>query len=94
MSHEEILADRLREAGYAAREVERAVGGVVAIAGLVTLQDGTRLFAKTLLDQEPDVFAVESAGLAELRDLGGAHGDDDWGAAAAVRAAIQPFRRR
>ncbi|SHK59002.1 fructosamine kinase family protein [Actinacidiphila paucisporea] len=76
MSHDEILAGRLGEAGYEARTVQKAVGGVVAVAGLVTLEDGTELFAKTLLapDGEPDrdVFPVESAGLSELRDLGGA----------------------
>ncbi|MFC1402534.1 MULTISPECIES: fructosamine kinase family protein [Streptacidiphilus] len=72
MSPEEILADRLREAGYAPREVQKAVGGVVAVAGLVTLQDGTELFAKTLLGPDRDVFPVESVGLSELRALGGA----------------------
>lgn len=76
MPHEEILADRLREAGYAAAKVETAVGGVVAVAGLVTLQDGSRLFAKTLLGPPTDVFTVESAGLAELRGLGGANTPD------------------
>jgi fructosamine-3-kinase len=72
MSPEEILVERLREAGYAAAEVERATGGVVAVAGLVTLRDGSRLFAKTLPVPDPDVFAVEAAGLSELRDAGGA----------------------
>ncbi|SEO48695.1 fructosamine kinase family protein [Actinacidiphila rubida] len=70
--HEEILTERLRDAGYAVGEVERATGGAVAVAGLATLQDGTRLFAKTLLGPEQDVFTVESAGLAALRALGGA----------------------
>ncbi|MFE5107869.1 hypothetical protein [Streptomyces sp. NPDC056663] len=74
--HEEILADRLREAGYAAKEVKEAVGGVVAIAGLVTLQDGTELFAKTLLGPDRDIFPVESIGLSDLRDLGGANTPD------------------
>lgn len=73
MSHEAILTERLREAGYVARNVEQALGGVVAVAGLVTLEDGTQLFAKTMLDHDLDLFAVESAGLAALRDLGGAH---------------------
>ncbi|MCX2926051.1 fructosamine kinase family protein [Streptomyces sp. NEAU-W12] len=76
MSHEELLADRLREAGYAAKHVERATGGVVAIAGLVTLQDDSRLFAKTLLGPDLDIFPVESAGLSELRDPGGANTPD------------------
>lgn len=71
MPHEEILTDRLREAGYAPRNVERALGGAVAVAGLVTLRDGSQIFAKTLLGPDADVFAVESAGLAEIRGLGG-----------------------
>ncbi|MCD0442884.1 fructosamine kinase family protein [Glycomyces sp. A-F 0318] len=70
-THEEILAERLREAGYAATRVESAVGGVVAVAGLVALQDGSQVFAKTLPGPETDVFTVEAAGLAALRDLGG-----------------------
>lgn len=53
------------------REVERAAGGAIAVSGLVTLRDGSRLFAKTLLGPELDVFPVEAAGLAELRELGG-----------------------
>ncbi|WP_051951750.1 fructosamine kinase family protein [Actinacidiphila yeochonensis] len=73
MSNEEILADRLRAAGYAAKEVEKAAGGVVAVAGLVTLQDGTEIFAKTLLGPDRDIFPVESTGLSELRALGGAN---------------------
>jgi fructosamine-3-kinase len=77
MEHERVLTERLREAGYIARNVERAVGGAVAVAGLATLEDGTQLFAKTLLDLDPDhavdVFDVESAGLTALRDIGGVH---------------------
>jgi fructosamine-3-kinase len=76
MSHEGILADRLRAAGYAPKAVEQAAGGVVAVAGLVTLRDGSRIFAKTLLGPETDVFLVESAGLRELRDLGGVNTPD------------------
>jgi fructosamine-3-kinase len=49
---------------------------VVAVAGLVTLEDGSQVFAKTLLDQELDVFTVEAAGLNELRDLGGVNTPD------------------
>ncbi|WP_329126771.1 fructosamine kinase family protein [Streptomyces sp. NBC_01465] len=70
--NEQILADRLREAGYAAKEVRGAVGGAVAVAGLVTLEDGTELFAKTLTGPDQDVFPVESTGLSELRNVGGA----------------------
>jgi fructosamine-3-kinase len=53
--------------------VQKAVGGAVAIAGLVTLQDGGELFAKTLLGPDQDIFLVESAGLSELRSLGRAN---------------------
>jgi fructosamine-3-kinase len=52
--------------------VEEVTGGVVAIAGLISLHGGTQVFAKTLLEQDADVFAVESIGLAELRGHGGA----------------------
>ncbi|MET8945830.1 fructosamine kinase family protein [Streptomyces sp. NPDC004542] len=76
MPQEEILAERLREAGFAAEEVEAATGGVVAVAGLITLQDGTEVFAKTLLGPESDIFAVESTGLAELRSQGGVNTPD------------------
>ncbi|MFG2927150.1 fructosamine kinase family protein [Streptomyces achromogenes] len=72
----EILVERLRDAGYAAEAVEEAAGGVVAVAGLVTLQDGTQVFAKTILGPDSDVFAVESAGLAELRSRGGVNTPD------------------
>jgi fructosamine-3-kinase len=72
MSKDEVLTDRLREAGYAVDEVRLVTGGVVAVAGLVRLRDGTELFAKTLLGSDPDVFPIESAGLAALRELGGA----------------------
>ncbi|MGW2637922.1 fructosamine kinase family protein [Streptomyces sp. NPDC001348] len=76
MPREEILVERLGEAGYAVEEVEEAGGGVVAVAGLITLQDGTRVFAKTLLGPDTDVFTVESAGLSELRAHGGANTPD------------------
>ncbi|MFS0695819.1 fructosamine kinase family protein [Streptomyces nitrosporeus] len=77
MPYEEALAERLREAGYAVKHVEKADGGVVAAAGFATLRDGSQLFAKTLLGQEGgDVFTVESAGLTALRDLGGARTPD------------------
>lgn len=51
--------------------VEEATGGVVALAGLITLQDGTQVFAKTILGPDSDVCTVESTGLAELRGRGG-----------------------
>ena len=50
--------------------MEAATGGAVAVAGIVTLADGTQMFAKTLLGPERDVFPVEAAGLAELRGTG------------------------
>ncbi|WP_153024710.1 fructosamine kinase family protein [Glycomyces albidus] len=56
--------------------VEQAVGGVVAVAGLVTLQDGSQVFAKTLPGPALDVFVVEAAGLAALRDVGGSNTPD------------------
>lgn len=49
---------------------------MVAIAGLVTLQDGTELFAKTLLGPDQNIFPVESIGLSDLHDLGGANTPD------------------
>jgi fructosamine-3-kinase len=76
VSNEEILAERLRAAGYAVKEVQRAIGGVVAIAGLATLQDSSQLFAKTLLGPDRDIFTVESTGLSELRNPGGANTPD------------------
>ncbi|MDQ0955604.1 fructosamine-3-kinase [Streptomyces phaeochromogenes] len=70
MSDEAILIKRLQEAGYAAREVKKATGGVVAIAGLVTLEDDSQVFAKTLQGPDRDIFPVEAAGLTELRETG------------------------
>ena len=49
MSDTRILINRLREAGFAAASVRQAIGGVVAVAGLATLADGSTVFAKTLL---------------------------------------------
>ena len=72
MSDEEILIKRLHEAGYAANKVEKASGGVVAIAGLATLEDDSQVFAKTLLGPDRDIFPVEAAGLTELHETGGA----------------------
>ncbi|MFC9327365.1 fructosamine kinase family protein [Kitasatospora sp. NPDC057015] len=94
MSPEEILATRLRAAGYAPKRLKKAVGGVVAIAGLATLQDGTELFAKTLLGPDRDVFLVESSGLSELRKLGGANTPDVLHASACllVLEKMQPRR--
>jgi fructosamine-3-kinase len=67
----DVLVGRLREAGYAVEGVDAATGGAVAVAGIVTLADGTQVFAKTLFGpEERDVFPVEAAGLAELRGTG------------------------
>ncbi|MFD6423326.1 fructosamine kinase family protein [Streptomyces sp. NPDC060198] len=70
-SHEKILVERLHRAGYAATKVDRSTGGAVAIAGLVTLEDDSQVFAKTLLGPDRDVFPVEAVGLTELRETGG-----------------------
>lgn len=72
VSDEEILIERLHEAGYAAKEVEKVTGGVVATAGLATLGDGSQVFAKMLSGPDWDIFPVEAAGLTELRETGGA----------------------
>ena len=66
-----ILAERLAETGFAIRSIDPATGGVVATAGLVTLEDGRRVFAKTLPDVGDDIFVVEASGLQDLRRLGG-----------------------
>ena len=78
MLDDRILINRLREAGFAASSVRPTTGGVVAVAGVATLEDGTTVFAKTLRDLDPDafqphIFEVEAAGLTELREVGGAH---------------------
>jgi fructosamine-3-kinase len=67
-----LLLERLRAAGFRPASVTPAAGGVVALAGLVTLCDGRRIFAKTLPGPGSDVFAVEAEGLRRLTDLGGA----------------------
>lgn len=68
----QILLDRLVEAGLAATSVTLAGGGMVAVAGLATLADGSRVFAKTLAAPDSDVFRVEADGLQALARLGGA----------------------
>jgi fructosamine-3-kinase len=69
----QLLVERLREAGFPVASVEPAVGGVVAHAGLVTLQDGGRVFAKTLPVAHPGLFTAEAEGLRALTELGGAN---------------------
>jgi fructosamine-3-kinase len=68
-----LLARRLRAAGFAVASIAPAAGGVVAQAGLVTLADGSRVFAKTLAGAGPDLFGVEADGLRALAELGGAN---------------------
>jgi fructosamine-3-kinase len=66
------LRTRLAEAGLAGvASATPAAGGVVAVAGLVTLDDGSRVFAKTLASPRSDLFQVEAEGLHTLRHLGG-----------------------
>ncbi|WP_222871785.1 fructosamine kinase family protein [Nonomuraea sp. PA05] len=78
----ELLLSRLRAAGFEAQSVRAAPGGVVALAGLATLRDGSRVFAKTMRDgprvpaetsrtPASDLFEIEAAGLRALRELGG-----------------------
>ncbi|MEO3797574.1 fructosamine kinase family protein [Nonomuraea sp. B10E15] len=67
----DLLLDRLRTAGFDAVAAEAAQGGVVALAGLATLRDGSRVFAKTLRADVLDLFEVEAEGLHVLRAMGG-----------------------
>jgi fructosamine-3-kinase len=66
-----LLLARLRQAGFDAVSAEAAGGGVVALAGLAALRDGSRVFAKTLRTPVPGLFEVEAEGLRALRELGG-----------------------
>jgi fructosamine-3-kinase len=68
----ELLAERLTEAGFAVAEVTPVTGGCICLAGIAVLSDGGRVFAKTLTDADADLFGAEAAGLAALRELGGA----------------------
>jgi len=65
-----LLAHRLRETGFAVASITPATGGVVALAGLVTLADGRQIFAKTLPESRPGLFEIEAAGLRALTELG------------------------
>ena len=67
-----LLAERLRAAGFAVDSVREAAGGVVAVAGVAELGDGSEVFAKTLNGPDTDIFDVEAEGLTALRELGGA----------------------
>lgn len=65
------LLERLRAAGLPAQSAVPATGGVVALAGMVTLRDGSQVFAKTLAGPGSDLFEVEAQGLHALTTLGG-----------------------
>ncbi|TQM33264.1 fructosamine kinase family protein [Nocardia bhagyanarayanae] len=69
MAEVEILAERLVAKGFAVTSLEQVTGGCICIAGIATLRDGGRIFAKTLANA--DVFDVEAAGLSALARLGG-----------------------
>jgi len=66
-----VLARRLEEAGFAAASIEAVTGGLIAVAGTATLRGGGRVFAKTLAEEDADLFEVEAAGLSALSRLGG-----------------------
>jgi fructosamine-3-kinase len=66
-----LLVDRVRAVGLPATSALVAAGGVVALAGMVTLQDGSEVFAKTLTEPDSDIFELEAEGLRALTDLGG-----------------------
>jgi fructosamine-3-kinase len=66
----DLLLDRLRTAGLPAASAEPATGGVVALAGIATLEDGRVVFAKTLSEPRPDLFTVEAEGLRALAGHG------------------------
>ncbi|WP_182901297.1 fructosamine kinase family protein [Microbispora sp. H10830] len=68
----DLLLRRLQDAGFAVQSVRVATGGVVAMAGMATMSDGSEIFAKTLPGSGSDVFEVEAEGLRALRELGGA----------------------
>lgn len=67
-----LLVERLREVGLTAESIVPATGGVVAVAGLATLDDGSQVFAKTLPGSDSNVFGIEAEGLRALAALGGA----------------------
>jgi fructosamine-3-kinase len=67
-----LLEERLRAAGFLPGSLTPAAGGVVALAALVTLDDGRQIFAKTLAGSGSDLFQIEAEGLHSLTELGGA----------------------
>jgi fructosamine-3-kinase len=68
----EVLAEGLREAGFAVATLEAVTSGSFCVAGMAALRDGGRVFAKTLAEADADLLEVEAAGLSALRELGGA----------------------
>ena len=66
-----VLLERIREVGLAVDTVDPVTGGVVALAGMAVLNDGSRVFAKTVKIADSDIFEVEAEGLRSLRDQGG-----------------------
>jgi fructosamine-3-kinase len=73
MSGHELLAQRLAEQGFAVASLVAVTGGYICVAGMASLRDGGRVFAKTETEAAAgaDLFEVEAAGLSALRDLGG-----------------------
>ncbi|WP_212829842.1 fructosamine kinase family protein [Catellatospora sp. TT07R-123] len=72
MTEQELLRRRLAALGLPVRAVVPARGGVIATAGVVTLDDGRQVFAKTLAVPLDGLFEAEAEGLRALRELGGA----------------------
>ncbi|MFI0941584.1 fructosamine kinase family protein [Streptomyces sp. NPDC021020] len=65
-----LLRERLLSAGFDVEAVRAAAGGAVAQAGIATLAGGGQVFAKTVTEAIPDLFAIEAAGLGVLHDAG------------------------
>lgn len=70
MTDLDLLRERVSATGRGVAAVAEARGGVIATAGLLTLDDGSRVFAKTLRGPGSDLFAVEAEGLRALRERG------------------------
>jgi len=76
MSGIELLTAGLEEAGLAVVKLEAVRSGPFTVAAVAELRGGGRVFAKMLADDDAGFFEVEAAGLAALRDLGGARVPD------------------
>lgn len=61
-----LLEKRLLAAGFAPVTMAPTTGGVIASAALVTLADGSQVFAKTADEAGSDLFTVEAEGLRAL----------------------------